>query len=432
MKIVSSISDDDPFIKSINHWLNGEYVSAVDVLLDSSSEKYDIAKIFTFFRFLSRNPLYLKAKSIHSCPVGKNHAKRERDLFLKAALSHLTAGCPIPAIIVLREVPKFDALKCSEKKTDAAENITNNSTDVNTMNYDWGMQEEMREEKLELDWSDDDSEDDTIDKMQVEEENVLEMVDQTKNDQFETEKEEEEEEATRFLLSKAVDCYLIQTYSFKKNISSLETVDSVISHLDCNVYESEKLVKDSKNWIHFLRGNLVEEHSLYQLALSLRESDANVTNVIPIVRLSARASLFFTTDIDLVRHHVERICSSIAKFAQLPSSGCRTNEIRADLAVLNKLVYRLIPCGFPADNLTPVENGGYIWPLTDNHTKASNLLAEFMVISVVALLTLCLADPDQIVETKVLARLLGEFFTFSVFLFVSEKYLLRVLSLTFN
>ena len=100
LKIVKRTTESgDPFLTSISLWLDNEYIKAVDCLVDSKSKFYDTAKVFTFFRFLSRSPMYIKAKSLSGVKP-ENHSKLEQELYLKAAVSHLSAQCPIPGIVL--------------------------------------------------------------------------------------------------------------------------------------------------------------------------------------------------------------------------------------------------------------------------------------------------------------------------------------------
>ena len=75
---------------------------------------------------------------------------------------------------------------------------------------------------------------------------------------------------------------------------------------------------------------------------------------------------------------------------------------------MSKLIYRLIPFSTGEEQGDrPVEDGGYFWPNGDCEKRGSKIIVEFMVVSVVALLTTALCDPDPVVETKMLSRLLG-------------------------
>lgn len=130
----------------------------------------------------------------------------------------------------------------------------------------------------------------------------------------------------------------------------------------------------------------------------------------PLMQLMSNKSLFFVTDIDLIRHHVEHITTNISIFVHIPSTPdklANSAAIGNDLNILSKLMYRLIPVSKRAkDSLSPVENGGYFWPTDGGGKLASKMVVEFMVVSVVALLTTALCDADAVVETKVLSRLL--------------------------
>lgn len=56
--------------------------------------------------------------------------------------------------------------------------------------------------------------------------------------------------------------------------------------------------------------------------------------------------------------------------------------------------------------MRPFENGGYFWPQNDSGKEASNMIIDFVALSVVGLLVIGLTSTDFVLETKVLSRLL--------------------------
>lgn len=136
LSIVENLRLSDPFVCSMYLWLKCEYISSVDTLLDASNA--DWSKLFTFYRFLCHHPLYLKAKSIQSYEADQTHLKRERELFIRAAVSHLIAGCPIPALIVLNEVPIQKSVQILDVKTEIVPEVPN---------HNWGATETQDEKQ---------------------------------------------------------------------------------------------------------------------------------------------------------------------------------------------------------------------------------------------------------------------------------------------
>ena len=53
----------DPFIHSLFHWMSGNYVAAVTEFLSNNNDVNDTT-IYSFYRFICKHPLYIKALSL--------------------------------------------------------------------------------------------------------------------------------------------------------------------------------------------------------------------------------------------------------------------------------------------------------------------------------------------------------------------------------
>ena len=65
LNLVSQYANDsaDPFIHSLFHWMSGSYVAAVTEFL-SNNHDFNDSTIYSFYRFICKHPLYIKALSI--------------------------------------------------------------------------------------------------------------------------------------------------------------------------------------------------------------------------------------------------------------------------------------------------------------------------------------------------------------------------------
>ncbi|XP_042343826.1 dmX-like protein 1 isoform X3 [Plectropomus leopardus] len=124
----------DPFLRSMAHWVLEDYSRALDTLLEqpannsrfgSSESKCDAGsfsvsacnpEVFNFYTYLRTHPLLLRRHfgSSDKAKVGLTAEGRradsisleERRLFFTAAYAHLQAGCPMLALEVLSKMPK--------------------------------------------------------------------------------------------------------------------------------------------------------------------------------------------------------------------------------------------------------------------------------------------------------------------------------------
>ncbi|XP_022526825.2 dmX-like protein 1 isoform X2 [Astyanax mexicanus] len=118
----------DPFLRSMAHWVLDDYSRALDTLLEqpkpnvnaSNQEKSAMSpcnpEVFNFYTYLRTHPLLLRRHfgSSEKAKVGLTAEGRmadsisliERRLFFTAANAHLQAGCPMLALEVLSKMPK--------------------------------------------------------------------------------------------------------------------------------------------------------------------------------------------------------------------------------------------------------------------------------------------------------------------------------------
>nr|XP_040051616.1 dmX-like protein 1 isoform X2 [Gasterosteus aculeatus aculeatus] len=210
----------DPFLRSMAHWVLEDYSRALDTLLEhpanstrsaSTGTKCDAGysaettcnpEVFNFYTYLRTHPLLLRRHfgSSDKAKVGLTAEGRradsisleERTLFFTAAYSHLQAGCPMLALEVLSKMPKVrkhselpnqgDAgaaaeLSVGSKNGETSNqgwsqqtlngyesdgNCLSNSRSDSVLSFDWSQQSITHaDEPLELKWdSDKDGEDD--------------------------------------------------------------------------------------------------------------------------------------------------------------------------------------------------------------------------------------------------------------------------------
>lgn len=168
---LKELSKEDSFTTSMFYWLEGNQIESVAIFLESEvCRKFDPAKTFNFYKFLSKHPLYTKALSIH----GKNisSASQERVLCSRAVFEHLVSGCSLPAMITLESLPKINKkitkTEVSLITSNYEPNLTlENSSAMNwgdtelikekTLDLNWGEPEPVQEEGLDLEWSDEEN-----------------------------------------------------------------------------------------------------------------------------------------------------------------------------------------------------------------------------------------------------------------------------------
>uniref|UniRef100_A0AAQ4RHA1 Dmx like 1 n=1 Tax=Gasterosteus aculeatus aculeatus TaxID=481459 RepID=A0AAQ4RHA1_GASAC len=197
----------DPFLRSMAHWVLEDYSRALDTLLEHPANSYSAEttcnpEVFNFYTYLRTHPLLLRRHfgSSDKAKVGLTAEGRradsisleERTLFFTAAYSHLQAGCPMLALEVLSKMPKVrkhselpnqgDAgaaaeLSVGSKNGETSNqgwsqqtlngyesdgNCLSNSRSDSVLSFDWSQQSITHaDEPLELKWdSDKDGEDD--------------------------------------------------------------------------------------------------------------------------------------------------------------------------------------------------------------------------------------------------------------------------------
>uniref|UniRef100_A0A3P9AEL0 RAVE complex protein Rav1 C-terminal domain-containing protein n=1 Tax=Esox lucius TaxID=8010 RepID=A0A3P9AEL0_ESOLU len=197
----------DPFLRSMAHWVMEDYSRALDTLLvqpptrDSQTTQPGNPEVFNFYTYLRTHPLLLrrhfgsseKAKVCLTAEGCMAHSISlvERRLFFTAAYAHLQAGCPMLALDVLSKMPKVlkrstpqaddpASPALSERKYEQAshldwsrpmlngsgsvsESLSNSQSD-SVLSFDWSQPSlAVQDEALELKWdSDKEDEDDEL------------------------------------------------------------------------------------------------------------------------------------------------------------------------------------------------------------------------------------------------------------------------------
>ncbi|KAG7237538.1 hypothetical protein INR49_032155 [Caranx melampygus] len=199
---------NDPFLRSMAHWVLEDYSKALDTLLEQptnsnpSSVSTCNPEVFNFYTYLRTHPLLLRRHfgSSDKAKVGLTAEGRradsisleERRLFFTAAYAHLHAGCPMLALEVLSKMPKVHKhskllnqedtgitgeLSVGSKNGQATDpdwsqpalngyesdgNSLSNSKSDSVLSFDWSQPSmTLPDEPLDLKWdSDKDEEDD--------------------------------------------------------------------------------------------------------------------------------------------------------------------------------------------------------------------------------------------------------------------------------
>uniref|UniRef100_A0A3P8TPI4 Dmx like 1 n=1 Tax=Amphiprion percula TaxID=161767 RepID=A0A3P8TPI4_AMPPE len=216
----------DPFLRSMAHWVLEDYSRALDTLLEhpsnsssprSTESKCDTGpfvstcnpEVFNFYTYLRTHPLLLRRHfgSSDKAKVGLTAEGRradsisldERRLFFTAAYAHLHAGCPMLALEVLSKMPKVRkhskppdqedtgiAAELSVGSRSASEpdwsqpalngyesdgNSLSNSQSDSVLSFDWSQPSlTLPDEPLELKWDSDKDDGDDDDGDEDEEE----------------------------------------------------------------------------------------------------------------------------------------------------------------------------------------------------------------------------------------------------------------------
>uniref|UniRef100_A0A8D0D7S2 Dmx like 1 n=1 Tax=Sander lucioperca TaxID=283035 RepID=A0A8D0D7S2_SANLU len=144
----------DPFLRSMAHWVLEDYSRALDTLLEqpvnsSSSVSACNPEVFNFYTYLRTHPLLLRRHfgSSDKAKVGLTAEGRradsisleERKLFFTAAYAHLQAGCPMLALEVLSKMPKVrkHSKLPDQEDTGTAAKLNVGSKNGQTSEPDW-------------------------------------------------------------------------------------------------------------------------------------------------------------------------------------------------------------------------------------------------------------------------------------------------------
>uniref|UniRef100_A0A3Q3FPS4 Dmx like 1 n=1 Tax=Labrus bergylta TaxID=56723 RepID=A0A3Q3FPS4_9LABR len=162
-------ANQDPFLRSMAHWVLEDYSRALDTLLEqpanstssgSAEAKCDTGsspvstcnpEVFNFYTYLRTHPLLLRRHlgSSEKAKVGLTAEGRradsisleERRLFFTAAYAHLQAGCPMLALEVLSKMPKVRKHSQNIKQEDAgiAAELSIRSKTGHASDHDWSQ-----------------------------------------------------------------------------------------------------------------------------------------------------------------------------------------------------------------------------------------------------------------------------------------------------
>uniref|UniRef100_A0A4W6C758 Dmx like 1 n=1 Tax=Lates calcarifer TaxID=8187 RepID=A0A4W6C758_LATCA len=182
----------DPFLRSMAHWVLEDYSRALDTLLEqpaNSTSSLSVStcnpEVFNFYTYLRTHPLLLRRHfgSSDKAKVGLTAEGRradsisleERRLFFTAAYAHLQAGCPMLALEVLSKMPKVrkhSKLLNQEDTGITAEQLSVGSKNGQASDPDWSqpalngyesdgnsLSNSKSDSVLSFDWNDDEDED---------------------------------------------------------------------------------------------------------------------------------------------------------------------------------------------------------------------------------------------------------------------------------
>ncbi|XP_026199010.1 dmX-like protein 1 isoform X2 [Anabas testudineus] len=154
---------EDPFLRSIAHWVLEDYSRALDTLLEqpsNSENKCDTGsssvstcnpEVFNFYIYLRTHPLLLRRHFSSSdkakvgltaeCRRADSISLEERRLFFTAAYAHLQAGCPMLALEVLSKMPKVQkhSKRPKPQDTSIAAELSVGSKNAQTSDPDWSL-----------------------------------------------------------------------------------------------------------------------------------------------------------------------------------------------------------------------------------------------------------------------------------------------------
>ncbi|OWA51395.1 DmX-like protein 2 [Hypsibius exemplaris] len=167
----SLLASQDPFQKSMAHWLLRDYNAALQTLLEDDRELGSAAKpsIFNFYDYLRNHPIVVRQVQASTKAQKKDCISSvERRLFFKTAHVYFRAGCPQLALEVLCKLPEFfyddvPDLSVAVKGVNGLESV---GTPVRAPPLleveavDWSAPVlTVKEDKFEIKWDDEEEED---------------------------------------------------------------------------------------------------------------------------------------------------------------------------------------------------------------------------------------------------------------------------------
>ncbi|XP_056151109.1 dmX-like protein 1 [Lampris incognitus] len=153
----------DPFLRSMAHWVLEDYSRALDTLLEQPSNSAGTGssgssslspcnpEVFNFYIYLRTHPLLLRRhfSSSDKAKVGLTAECRradsislvERRLFFTAAYAHLQAGCPMLALEVLSKMPKVHkhSTLLDQQETSSTAELSDRGKKERASDLDWSQ-----------------------------------------------------------------------------------------------------------------------------------------------------------------------------------------------------------------------------------------------------------------------------------------------------
>ncbi|KAE9556016.1 hypothetical protein FO519_000762 [Halicephalobus sp. NKZ332] len=179
----------DPFQRSMAYWLIKNYSKSAATLLDEANKDSfsiqggftgcSLSDIFNLYWFLRKHPLVTRQRltdagiQIGSTEKFLQLAKElesrvtpsERRLFFRTASVHMASGCPLLALDVLLRLPKQlgtflpdDGDLAGSLIGATGDSVQQQKVGESVNDFDWSAPSKLKEDELQLDWSDNDDE----------------------------------------------------------------------------------------------------------------------------------------------------------------------------------------------------------------------------------------------------------------------------------
>jgi hypothetical protein len=145
---------NDPFYRSMAYWLLKDYEHSLNTLL--RNDKFDQQQsIFIFYDYLKQHPLVVRAKQLSN--ENSNNFSVERRVHFQTAYYYLKVGCPLLALEILAKLPANIVLS-NEIKTPVETTNGIQSKPTETLDWSQPVSNKVKDDELELDWSDEEKE----------------------------------------------------------------------------------------------------------------------------------------------------------------------------------------------------------------------------------------------------------------------------------